>query len=130
MTGKIVTLTDCMMIGMEMTSKIDYTFSVCASHPDPDLWFPEFSQGAITDRKAKAMAEQVKCAIELCDQCPLMVECLTEGMKDENITYGIWGGLLAGQRLELLGRVRSDYALQSEKGKAMDFHERIKPWLG
>jgi hypothetical protein len=113
-----------------MSETMDYTLSLCAEHPEPDLWFPEFTQGTITERKAKAMAEQVKSATELCDRCPLMVECLTEGMKEENITYGIWGGLLAGQRLELLGRERSDYAIQSEKGKAMDFHERIKPWLG
>lgn len=103
---------------------------VCASHIDPDLWFPEFGPGLITDNKAKAMAEQVSHAVELCKSCPIMVECLEEGLLEENITYGIWGGLLPAQRLASQGRVRSDYAQQSEQGKAMDFHERIKPWLG
>lgn len=104
--------------------------AVCASHIDPDLWFPEFGPGLITDAKAQAMAEQVLYATELCGTCPRVVECLAEGMEEENLSYGIWGGLLPAERLELLGRVRSDYAQQSERGKAMDFHERIKPWLG
>lgn len=124
-----MTLTDSMTDSL-MSSTMDYTLSLCAEHIDPDLWFPEFTQGAITDKKAKAMAEQVTEATNLCDRCPLMEDCLIEGMKDENITYGIWGGLLAGQRIELLGRQRSDYAAQSEKGKALDFYERVKPWLG
>lgn len=102
----------------------------CATHLDPDMWFPEFGPGNITESRARAMAEQVSDAVELCSTCPIKVECLALGMRDENIANGIWGGLTAGERLLSTGRVRSDYAIQSDKGKAIDFYERIKPWLG
>ena len=103
---------------------------ICATHIDPDMWFPEFTPGPITDRRARAVANQVSDATKLCTVCPIRVECLSEGMKDENISHGIWGGLTAGERLLSTGRVRSDYAIQSDKGKAIDFYERVKPWLG
>ena len=102
----------------------------CATHIDPDMWFPEFTAGPITDSRARSMAWQVKDAVELCNSCPIKVECLKAGMLDENMIHGIWGGLTAGERILSTGRVRSDYSTQSEKGKAIDFYERIKPWLG
>lgn len=102
----------------------------CAEHIDPDMWFPEFGRGVVTDSRAKEMALQVQEAVELCKSCPIKVKCLAEGMKEINIADGIWGGLTAGERVLSTGRVRSDYAIQSEKGKAIDFYERIKPWLG
>ena len=102
----------------------------CATHIDPDMWFPEFTAGPITENRARAMAWQVKDAVDLCNACPIKIQCLSEGMKNENIDHGIWGGLTAGERLLSTGRVRGDYAIQSDKGKAIDFYERIKPWLG
>jgi hypothetical protein len=76
------------------------------------------------------MAWQVNDAVELCNQCPIKVECLALGMQDENISNGIWGGKTAGERVLSTGMVRDNYAQQSDKGKAIDFYERIKPWLG
>ena len=102
----------------------------CATHIDPDMWFPEFTSGLITENRARAMAHNVNDAVELCNSCPIKVECLKAGMLEENIIYGIWGGKTAGERILSTGRVRSDYPAQSEKGKAIDFYERIKPWLG
>lgn len=113
-----------------MDSTMTNVAGICSTHLDPDLWFPEFTPGPITDRRAIAVANQVSDASRLCGVCPIKVECLSEGMKEENIAHGIWGGLTAGERLLSTGRVRSDYAIQSDKGKAIDFYERVKPWLG
>ena len=102
---------------------------ICSSHPDPDMWFPDMDNGRPTQAKVVALAERVEHAVKLCNECPVMVECLAEGMKEENLPHGIWGGLLAGERLATLGKRREDFPPQSDKGKAMDLFVRLEPWL-
>jgi len=42
-------------------------------------------------------------AIALCNECPFKEVCLEEGMEPDNVRWGIWGGLTAGERLMLAG---------------------------
>lgn len=76
----------------------------CSYHPDPDLWFPEYEKnGKPSNAKRKLIATRSLLAISICNECPIQSECLDEGMKDENIEHGIWGGKLAGERILMAG---------------------------
>jgi len=59
---------------------------ICATHEDPDLWFPE-------DGQWKKAAE----ARALCRTCPVQDQCALFA-RDTNQRYGVWGGISAGQR--------------------------------
>lgn len=61
--------------------------ALCAQ-TDPELWFPD--KGA-PNGKAKA----------ICGQCPVVTQCLTYALK-HGMTHGIWGGLSAAQRQEIM----------------------------
>jgi hypothetical protein len=79
---------------------------LCTGNPDPDLWFSDSSYG--TERALKATREKdvarALVALSICSICPIQKECLAEGMKPQNIEFGIWGGKLPGERLVLSGR--------------------------
>jgi hypothetical protein len=68
----------------------------CADTQFPDAWFPD-NNGKMT----RDEYELVRMAIRICDGCPVREECLTVGMQDEDIRFGVWGGLLAGERLAI-----------------------------
>jgi hypothetical protein len=55
------------------------------------------------------MVPEIKYAINMCGRCPIQKDCLEEGMKPENLAYGIWGGLLAGQRIAIAIEEGLDY---------------------
>ena len=96
----------------------------CTGDANPDWWFPELPTGAPSDETIKAIAEQTNYALKLCSSCPVKEECLAEGMKTEtfrngsiagwgNLPYGIWGGLMAAERLEIAGVKREHYPPRS-----------------
>ena len=64
---------------------------------DPERWYPgmfnKASKGALN-----ALVDDVKAVVAICESCPFQALCLNEGMKGENVDYGIWGGKLAAQR--------------------------------
>ena len=103
----------------------------CLDSENPDLWFPEMGQGGSGNGNWKVVkkAQEVDLALAICRSCDKKVECLAEGMKPENINYGIWGGLLAGERLMNNGVRVGDYHPFSEQGIALHFTNRIKPYL-
>lgn len=102
----------------------------CTNHANPDWWFPEYENGRPAESKVLALVETIGKAKALCNTCPVKDECLSEGMSDKDLPFGIWGGKLAGERIASLGKKRSDYGKQTDEGRAMDFYERIKPRLG
>ena len=64
-----------------------------------DLWFAD-DRDCITDRQT---------AVELCYTCPVRMQCLSKAMRLERglsrqSRYGVWGGLINGQRAELENR--------------------------
>ena len=71
----------------------------CTGDENPDAWFPELTRGNPSDTKMLALAIEVKRAIGECYTCPNQAGCLEEGMKPKNLSYGIWGGRLAGERM-------------------------------
>ena len=42
--------------------------------------------------------------LEICDGCPVRVECLRHGLEASFVAYGIWGGTTTIQRLTLAPR--------------------------
>ena len=91
-----------------------YLKGSCTGHENPDLWFSESisSDGNITgsnenSAEYKQRISNSATAIAICNTCPSKAACLTEGLKDENLENGIWGGLLPGERLILLNATLS-----------------------
>jgi hypothetical protein len=82
---------------------------LCTGHENPDLWFSESvdsdNERVGTNENApeyKQRIANVVSAIAICNVCPSKGDCLTEGLKHENLENGIWGGSLPGERLLLV----------------------------
>jgi hypothetical protein len=78
--------------------------ALCAGYPDPDLWHYESSLIQDERELGEWRAAEAK---RICRDCPVQAECLTEGMKSENmlvfngIEGTIWGGKLQGERMNI-----------------------------
>ena len=59
-----------------------------------------------------ALATEVRRAIGECYTCPNQAECLEEGMKPKNLSYGIWGGRLAGERMLMADEQGIEYMVE------------------
>ena len=97
---------------------------LCSTHPNPDMWFPEHPQGRQSMASRKRLADSVMSAINICQECPVKADCLAEGMKPENIEHGIWGGVLAGDRILMAG-IPTNYTIRSD---AIAFAEGVRIW--
>jgi hypothetical protein len=101
----------------------------CTGHADPDMWFPELPPNRPSIAVTAALAARVNEAISLCKSCLTKVECDSEGSKPENRAYGIWGGILAGERLLELGVKRDELPNYAPETSAIDIFNRLSPWL-
>jgi hypothetical protein len=77
---------------------------LCTNHEDPDLWFSDTSssesgRGRTKLDEEKVMVERTIQALSICNQCPVKLDCLQEGMKPQHSEYGVWGGTLPGERM-------------------------------
>lgn len=99
---------------------------LCSSHPNPDMWFPEgqVNVGRPTRKAHRIMVENAIEAMAICRECPVRARCLEQGMRDENIEHGIWGGMLAGDRI-ILARSRRSGTIREQ---AIAFAEGVKAW--
>lgn len=115
------------MMGSSM--KTEPLIGNCTKHPDPDLWSPELPNGRPNVRIMETIAERVITAKNICGSCTSRDRCLEFGNQPNDLPYGIWGGKMAGERILDLGYERSELPLQSDLGRALDFYERIKPYM-
>lgn len=99
---------------------------LCTKSANPDAWFPDVPKGAPTPRKLIPLGKAVSEAIALCNSCPAQDDCLDEGMKPENLAFGIWGGILAGERVIMTGR---RFTKLSDEGRALISYRVLKPWV-
>lgn len=98
---------------------------LCSTHPYPDLWFPEQGKrGKPTNEARELVASGSIIAMSICNQCPIQPECLTEGMKPENLEHGIWGGLMAGERILAAG-VKTN---RNNRKEAIAFAKGVRAW--
>lgn len=71
-----------------------------ACRSNPDQWFLELPLKGKHYKVAEAkVVRKSKEAIETCFLCPARLECEQEGMKEENLEWGIWGGTTPAERL-------------------------------
>ena len=91
----------------------------CTTDENPDAWFPTIPPtGGNIQTIMRNLAPEVRYAIGLCSTCPVSKTCLEEGMKPENLAYGIWGGLLPAQRIAIAKEKGIDYRADSHnKGR-------------
>ncbi len=104
--------------------------SNCADDAMPDYWFPELPKGNVGPARHRALALTIAYAIDKCNSCQMKQGCYEMGMQPNNIEHGIWGGVLAGERLRSVGAVLTDlnrYATPA--GRAMNLEKVIKPYL-
>ena len=99
---------------------------LCSTHPNPDLWFPEtqVAQGRPSRAAHQRMVENALTAMAICQECPVRAKCLELGMAEDNIEHGIWGGMLAGDRI-ILARSRRSGTIREQ---AITFAEGVKAW--
>jgi len=71
-------------------------------HDNPDQWFRGMPLNASQEATKRVIAD-TKDAIRICETCPVSTQCRELGMQEDNLPYGIWGGLLAGERLLMSG---------------------------
>lgn len=119
---------DKLKIKLEMTESVS-TFTqpaLCHEHEDPDLWYSEGTDngrrgGNVETHMLKNM-ERSHQALQICNACPSKATCLTEGMRKENLDWGIWGGLMAGERLVKA----SEPILSSDRKNKVSFAKRVR----
>lgn len=108
-----------------MFAKFYSAKGACSYHPNPDLWFPEYERGGKpSNAERRLLAKRSLMAISICNSCPIQDECLEEGMKDENLENGIWGGMLAGERILMAG-VDTNRSMRSD---AIAFAQGVRAW--
>jgi hypothetical protein len=110
----------------------------CTGDANPDWWFPELPHHRISNVALEVLTKQTRYALQLCSSCPVKDTCLAEGMKKEkmrrdvegwgNLPFGIWGGTMPHERLEMVGitpntstgyAVKQAYALKNQLGQAL-----------
>lgn len=125
----------------------------CTGDANPDAWFPTVPNGGRPSTILRRMVPEIKYAMDKCNSCPKKDECLEEGLKPINLAYGIWGGVLAGDRIAMADESGTDYMVapynkgrtvgvagesyiegshkltHAEKESAVMFAQRIKPYL-
>ena len=98
----------------------------CTGDSNPDAWFPDIGRGMPTPARMTALGEETGRAIALCNSCAKQEECLDEGMKPENLAFGVWGGMLAGERVIMSGQ---RFNKLSDEGRALISYRALKPWV-
>jgi hypothetical protein len=113
--------------GMNYMKTTELVLGNCHGDDNPDAWFPDVPQGGFSVKKQATIGAEMRRAIVLCNSCPRKQACLQEGMKDENLGYGIWGGMLAGERVLLSGKT---FTKLSDQGRALISYRALKPLIG
>jgi hypothetical protein len=99
---------------------------LCSDYHDPDLWFSDTDDDKGKGRPRKQDAEmrltRTLKAIEICSNCPVKQACFEQGMLPENIENGVWGGVMAGERMAL-----SNYSINTSlKIMAIEFAKKVR----
>jgi len=99
----------------------------CYGDENPDAWFPDIPRGCPSPKNQVTLRNEMLRAISLCNSCPKKQACLKEGMEDKNLAYGIWGGMLAGERVLMSGKI---FTKLSDEGRALISYRVLKPLIG
>jgi hypothetical protein len=120
-------MTELTQTGNTMASTTTEPVSAnCYGDSNPDAWFPDIPQGARSERTTAKLVAETRRALALCETCPKKAACLEEGMEHENLGFGIWGGMLAGERVMLSGKT---YTKLSDQGRALISYKVLSPMV-
>lgn len=87
------------MLNIDVINREWQEQALCARHPDPDLWWYEHKWN---DDEQKLQVYRVMEALEICDECPVKLQCLQQGLESDNMVSGsIFGGTTFYERLKL-----------------------------
>lgn len=105
--------------------------ALCAKYPDPDLWFSEEVEdlgrrGGPTNAQKQVNIDRTILALKICSKCEVKDICLQEGMRKENLDYGIWGGKMSGERLCMA----DEPILASDRVNKVLFSKKIRSLIG
>ncbi len=109
---------------------------LCTGSSDPELWFSDTAdqmngKGKRLEPEVKArMVARTLAAISICSICPIKEACLAEGMKPQNIDFGVWGGTLPGERLAMTTRSKSSRDVANKMIFARQVREAERLLLG
>lgn len=73
------------------------------SQIDPEMWWYEYPRNSEEQIKE---AMRISEAIKICNACPVQDLCLKEGLEEGDLQWGIRGGLLASERVKIVGKER------------------------
>lgn len=83
---------------------------------DPEMWW-EFDNFTTPEPYG---VRRIHTALTACEGCPVVNQCLKIGCEDDNIQWGIWGGMFPGERLQLVGKTKYFHEKQKiEKAKKL-----------
>jgi hypothetical protein len=100
----------------------------CVGHPDPDLW--HYTNSNYAHEQQLEVLRSVE-AIEVCNTCPVKMQCLEQGLEDENILWSIggngsiWGGLLTSDRALMRGYKHTHNAVRHEGRHARNVKAKL-----
>lgn len=105
--------------------------ALCAKYDDPDLWFSEEVEdlgrrGGPTNAQKQINIDRTTLALKICSKCEVKDICLAEGMRRENLDYGVWGGKMSGERL----RMANEPILSSDRINKVIFADKIRSLIG
>lgn len=109
---------------------------LCTGSSDPELWFSDTAdqingKGKRLEPEVKArMVARTLAAMSICSICPIKEACLAEGMKPQNIDFGVWGGTLPGERLAMTTRSKSSRDVANKMIFARQVREAERLLLG
>jgi hypothetical protein len=76
---------------------------LCRNSGDPDLWFSDEVEqdrsGRPSLKESEMLIARTIQALKICDMCSVKDLCLEEGMRKDNLEHGVWGGVMAGERM-------------------------------
>jgi len=76
---------------------------LCRNSDDPDLWFSDEVEqdrsGRPSLKESEMLIARTIQALKICDMCSVKDLCLEEGMRKDNLEHGVWGGVMAGERM-------------------------------
>lgn len=103
---------------------------LCYDSENPDMWHSEVAEAETRGhptKKALQKAEELTWqALEICARCPARQQCFNEGMKNENLENGVWGGSMSGERLLLSGKKIT----KSDNKNAIAFARKMRARYG
>lgn len=89
--------------GSKKDNNILISNALCRNSDDPDLWFSDEVEQDRSGRPAIKETEKLITrtiqALKICDMCSVKDLCLEEGMRKDNLEHGVWGGVMAGERM-------------------------------